>query len=100
MHITGSRPSLHKKKENVLALASHDGGPAFIYHPSGSIDILKPPLWPGLLRAAQAARRHRDDDALLVNVEPNVNDPVRHDPSPIMRLGTGQSAATLVTCIL
>jgi hypothetical protein len=34
---------LCKKKENVLASAFHDGGPASIYHPSGSIDIFKPP---------------------------------------------------------
>src|SRR6266404_3030959 len=52
MHITGSRPDFRKKKENVPASASHDGGPASIYHPSGSIDILKPPI--GL--ASRAAR--------------------------------------------
>ena len=33
--------------------------------------------------AAQAARRHRDDDAVLVNIEPNVSDTIRHDPSPM-----------------
>src|ERR1700756_2439146 len=43
MHITGSRPSLRKKNEKILAPASHDGGPASIYHPSGSIDMLQPP---------------------------------------------------------
>ena len=39
-HNTRSRPDLHKKNENVLASASHDGGPVSIYHPFGSIDIL------------------------------------------------------------
>jgi hypothetical protein len=34
---------LCKKKENVLASGSHDGGLASICHPSGSIDILLPP---------------------------------------------------------
>src|SRR5215813_5867579 len=43
MHITGSRSLLCRKKENVLASAFHDGGPASINHPSGSIDIVKPP---------------------------------------------------------
>src|ERR1700747_442428 len=43
MHITGSRLSLRKKNEKILAPASHDGGPASIYHPSGSIDMLQPP---------------------------------------------------------
>src|SRR4029077_6200375 len=33
--------------------------------------------------AAQAARRHRDDDAVLVNIEPYVSDTIRHDPSPM-----------------
>ena len=33
--------------------------------------------------AAQAARRHSDDDAVLVNIEPNVSDTIRHDPSPM-----------------
>src|SRR5258708_33967858 len=43
-HNTRSQPDLHKKNENVLASASHDGGPASIYHPSGAIGILKPSL--------------------------------------------------------
>src|SRR5882762_6064001 len=33
--------------------------------------------------AAQAAHRHRDDNAFLVNIEPNVSDTIRHDPSPM-----------------
>ena len=33
--------------------------------------------------AAQAALRHRDDDAVLVNIQPNVSDTNRHDPSPM-----------------
>src|ERR1700730_16296357 len=33
--------------------------------------------------AAQAARRHRDDNPFLVNIEPNVSDPIRPDPSPM-----------------
>src|SRR6267378_3885316 len=40
-HNTRSQPDLHKKNENVLATASHDGGPASIYHPSGSIGIFQ-----------------------------------------------------------
>src|SRR6266849_4829003 len=44
MHNTRSQPDLHKKNENVLASASQDGGPASIYHPSGSIAILTPSL--------------------------------------------------------
>ena len=43
VHDTRSRPGLCKKKENVLASASHAGGPTPICHPSGSIDILNPP---------------------------------------------------------
>ena len=33
--------------------------------------------------AAQAALRHRDNDAFLVNIKPNVSDTIRHDPSPM-----------------
>jgi hypothetical protein len=33
--------------------------------------------------AAQATRRHRDDKAFLVNIEPNVSDTIRYDPSPM-----------------
>jgi hypothetical protein len=33
--------------------------------------------------AAQATRRHRNDDAILVNIQPNVSDTIRHDPSPM-----------------
>lgn len=43
MHKTGSRPSLCKKKENVLVFESHDDGAAPICHPSGLIDIF--PCW-------------------------------------------------------
>ena len=50
MHVTAPDP-ICVRKGNVLASGVHDGGPAFIYHPSGSIDILKPP---GL--ASRAAR--------------------------------------------
>jgi len=32
--------------------------------------------------APQAARGHRNNDALLVNIKPNVADTIRHDPSP------------------
>src|SRR6516162_1713706 len=39
----GLATRLRKKNENVLASASHDGGPASICHPADSIDILKPP---------------------------------------------------------
>ena len=31
----------------------------------------------------QAARRYRDDNTFLVNIEPNVSDTIRHDPSPV-----------------
>src|SRR5260370_37213456 len=41
MHNTRSRPSLCKKNEKLLVSASHAGGPASMYHPSGSIDISK-----------------------------------------------------------
>ena len=33
--------------------------------------------------APQAALRHRNDDAFLVNIKPNVGDTIRHDPSPM-----------------
>jgi len=46
---------LRKKKENVLASASHDGGPASICHPSGSTDVLTP-HW-------HAATEHPEFDA-------------------------------------
>src|SRR5271169_3182099 len=32
--------------------------------------------------APQATRRHRDNNAFLVNIKPNVGDTIRHDPSP------------------
>ena len=38
-------------------------------------------IFPNL--AAQATRRHRDDDRFLVNIKPNVSDTIRHDPSPM-----------------
>src|SRR6516165_7481136 len=44
--------------------------------------------------AAQAARRHRDDNAVLVNIEPNVSDTIRHDPSPML----GGDGMTLRFC--
>src|SRR4029077_5204470 len=43
----------------VLATASHDGGPASIYHPSGSIVILNPPYAStpqGLIEPSRFAR--------------------------------------------
>jgi hypothetical protein len=33
--------------------------------------------------AAQAALGHRDNDAFLVNIKPDVGDTIRHDPSPM-----------------
>ena len=50
--------------------------------------------------AVQAARRHRDDDAVLVNIERNVSDRSAMTRLLCMRLGTGQPGATPVTCIL
>ena len=40
-----------------------------------------PAIFPDL--AAQATHRHRDDNAFLVNIKPNVSDTIRHDPSPM-----------------
>jgi len=51
--------------------------------------------------AAQTARRHRDDNPFLVNIKPNVGDTIRPMTRLLcMRLGTGLSGATLVTCTL
>src|SRR5260370_39273292 len=56
-HNTRSQPDLHKKNEIVLASASQDVGPASIYHPSGSIDIMKPSL---CFNTAAGRSRHHD----------------------------------------
>jgi hypothetical protein len=52
--------------------------------------------------AAQAALRYCDDDPLLVNIKPDIRDTIRSPTTRLlcMRLGTGQSGATLVRCIL
>jgi hypothetical protein len=43
--------------------------------------VRNPAVLPHL--AAQAARRHRDDNAFLVNIEPNRSDTICQDPSPV-----------------
>src|SRR5207253_6650957 len=43
--------------------------------------VRDPAILPNL--AAQPAIGDRDDDAFLVNIEPNVSDTIRHDPSPM-----------------
>jgi len=40
-----------------------------------------PAIFPDL--AAQATHCHRDDNAFLVNIKPNVSNTIRHDPSPM-----------------
>src|SRR6266851_9771586 len=42
--------------------------------------VREPAVFPYL--APQAARGHRNNDAFLVNIKPNVADTIRHDPSP------------------
>src|SRR4029077_10118342 len=49
----------------------------------------------------QARFGQRDRDRVLVHVKADICDRLRHDPSLLcMRLGTGPSGTTLVTCIL
>ena len=50
--------------------------------------------------AAHAALGHRHRDPLLVNIKTDISDRSRTARLPCMRLGTGQSGATLATCIL
>jgi hypothetical protein len=42
--------------------------------------VRDPPVLPHL--AAQATRGHRDNNAILVNIKPDVANSIRHDPSP------------------
>ena len=51
--------------------------------------------------ATQPILGHRYDDPPLVNINPDIRDTIPPRPVPLcMRLGTGQSGATLATCIL
>src|SRR5216684_8773549 len=43
--------------------------------------VRDPAVLPNL--APRAARGHRNNDAFLVNIKPNVADTIRHDPSPM-----------------
>ena len=43
--------------------------------------VRNPAVLPDL--APQAALGHRDNNAFLVNIKPNVGDTIRHDPSPM-----------------
>ena len=43
--------------------------------------VCDPAVFPHL--TPQAARRHRYDEVFLVNIESNVGDTIRHDPSPM-----------------
>jgi hypothetical protein len=49
---------------------------------------------------AQAALGHRHHDPLLVNIKTDIRDTIPTIRVLCMSLGTGQSGATLVTCIL
>jgi hypothetical protein len=60
--------------------------------------VRDPAVFPNL--AADTALRQRNSDPVLVNVKPDIRDKIPHDPSPMQRLCTGQSGATLGTCIL
>jgi hypothetical protein len=60
--------------------------------------VRDPAVFPHL--TPQAARRYRNDNAFLVNVQSNVSDTVRHDPSPMHEARHRSSGAILVTCIL
>ena len=42
--------------------------------------VRDPAILPHL--APQATRGHRDNNAILVNIKPDVADSIRHDPSP------------------
>ena len=50
--------------------------------------------------ASQAAFRDRYRDPVLVNVKPDIREMIPKTRLLCMRLGTGQSSATLATCIL
>src|SRR6202022_1446621 len=50
--------------------------------------------------APQAAFGYRHDDPVLVNIKPDIRDIIPMTRLLCMRLGTGQSGATLATCIL
>ena len=50
--------------------------------------------------AAQTASWDRHYDPVLVNINPDIRDTISKTRPLCMRLGTGRSGATLVTCIL
>ena len=56
-----------------------------------------PTIFPDL--TAEAALGYRHDDPLLVNIKTDIRDTISTTRLLCMRLGTGQSGATLATCI-
>jgi len=64
----------------------------------GRRHVRDPAVVPNL--AAQAAFGYRHDDPVLVNINPDIRDTIPQDRLLCMRLSTGQSGATLGTCVL
>jgi hypothetical protein len=76
-----ARPRLVAQPHPHPIMAALDHGRACTPHDSRPSPCSRCGVLPDL--AARAALGNRHDDPLLVNVKPDIDDPIPHDPSPM-----------------